>query len=213
MPFSSRERLRFVIGVAILLCFIAFSGCTQPLIPSPEPVSTTSAPVVTTRAPVTRTVTTIATPTMPSYLAYSNPQYEFSISYPSGWTKQENAGTSVVVFTSPSTGSISDIPATMKIAVDTDNTLSLEQYKTAQLTKRQNLDNYNMIYDQAYKGNGFSGWKVAYTANQGFLTKWVEVYAIRGSTAYTVAYSSKEDKYAGYVVQMDAMFKSFQLTS
>jgi hypothetical protein len=199
-------------GIGLLACFLVLAGCTQPVIPPPLPASTTPPPVVTTRAPVSPTVKTIAPPTMQSYLPYSNPQYGFSISYPAGWTKQENVGTSVVVFTSPSTGYSSDIPAIMKIAVDTGNTLSLEQYKNAQLAKRQSLDNYNMIYDQAYKGTGFSGWKVAYTANQGVLSEWVEVYAIRGSTAYTVAFSSREDRYANFVVQMDAMFKSFQIT-
>jgi len=211
-PISPAGRCLAAAGIALLACFLVLAGCTQPVIPSPLPPSTTPPPVVTSRAPVPPTVKTIATPTLLSYLPYSNQQYGFSISYPEGWTKQENVGTNVVVFTSPSTGSLSDIPATMKIAVDTGNTLSLEQYKNAQLAKRQNLDNYNMIYDQAYKGTGFTGWKVAYTANPGVLTEWVEVYAIQGSTAYTVAFSSREDRYASFVVEMDAMFKSFQVT-
>jgi hypothetical protein len=109
---------------------------------------------------------------------------------------------------------VSDIPATMRITVDdlAANPMSLEQYKTAQLAKRKGLDSFNLIYDQAYKGTGFSGWKVAYTANQGTLMEWVEVYAIKGATAYTVTFSCRQDRYADFVVQMDAMFKSLQLT-
>lgn len=213
-PFTSRERLRFVTGIAILLCFIAFSGCTQPLIPSPGPVSTTSAPVATTSAPTpSRVPTTPANPVGSDYLTYLNSQYGFSISYPSSWTKQENTGSSVVSFTSPSKG-MGDIPATMRIVVDdlTANPMSLDQYKVAQLAKKKGLDGFNIIADGPYKGNGFTGWKVAYTGNQGYLTEWVEVYAVKGATAYTLSYASKEDKYASYVVQMDAMFKSFQLT-
>jgi hypothetical protein len=203
-------------GIAFLACLLALSGCTQPVIPSPLPAETTPPRVVTTlAAPVPPTATTIhVTQTIQSYLAYTNQKYQFSITYPLAWTKQENTGMSVVVFTSPTTGTVSDIPATMRISVDdlTANPMSLEQYKNVQLAKRRELDSFNLIYDQAYKGNGFSGWKVAYTANQGTLMEWVEVYAIKGATAYTVTFSSREDRYADFVVQMDAMFKSLQLT-
>ncbi|HMA05829.1 MAG TPA: hypothetical protein VKO45_07865 [Methanomicrobiales archaeon] len=211
-PLSPPGRFLLVAGIAFLACLLAFSGCTSPVIPSPLP-ATTPPPVVTTQAPPTaRPTIVVTTPTQQAYLTYSNPQYAFSISYPVGWTKQENVGANAVVFTSPSTGSLSDIPATMKIAVILDNTLSLEQFKNAELAKRHALDNYNLIYDQAYKGTGFSGWKVAYTANQGVLTEWVEIYAIRGSTAYTVIFSSRQDRYANFVIQSDQMFKSFQVT-
>ena len=214
-PSVSPGRLLFVIGIAILLSAVAISGCTQPLIPSPGTVSTTSPPVVTTGAPTPPQVPTAqATPRGSSdYLTYSNTQYGFSLTYPSGWTKQENAGASVVTFTSPSSG-MGDIPATMRVTVDdlSASPLSLEQYKTAQLAKKNGLQSFNLIYDQAYKGVGFSGWKIAYTGNQGTLMEWVEVYAIKGTTAYTLTFASKEDKYANYVAQMDTMFKSFQLT-
>jgi hypothetical protein len=151
-------------------------------------------------------VTTIA----PDYLTYSNSQYGFSISYPASWTRQEKAGNSVVLFTSPSTG-MADIPATMRVSVDdlSGNPMTLEQYRDAQLAKKKGV---NLIYDQAYKGTGFGGWKVAYTLNQAPLMEGVEVYVIRGPTAYTIAFSSKEDRYAGFVVQMNNMFQSFQFT-
>ena len=213
-PSVSSGRLLFVTGIAILLLAVAFSGCTQPMIPSPGPLSTTPPPVVTTAAPTPPQVPTAqATPAGSGYYTYSNAQSGFTLTYPSGWTKQENAGASVVTFTSPSTG-MGDIPATMRVTVDdlSANPMSLEQYKTTQLAKKNGLESFNLIYDQAYKGVGFSGWKIAYTGNQGTLMEWVEVYAIKGTTAYTLTFASKEDKYANFVVQMDNMFKSFQLT-
>ncbi|MGA2933575.1 MAG: PsbP-related protein [Methanomicrobiales archaeon] len=202
------------LGIAILLCFVVFSGCTQPVIPSPGPVSTTSPPIGPTNPPTPPQVpTSRATPTGSDYLTYSNGQYGFSISYPSSWTKQENAASSVVTFTSPS-GGMGDMPASMRITVEdlTANPMSLEQYKAAQLAKKKGIDGFNLIQDGPYKGNGFTGWKVAYTGNQGSLMEWVEIYAMKGMSAYTLTYTSREDKYAGYVVQMDAMFKSFQIT-
>ena len=213
-PSISPGRLLFVIGISILLSAVAISGCTQPVIPLPGTVSTTSPPVGTTSAPTLPLVTTGTTePGGSNYYTYSNTQYGFSLTYPSGWTKQENAGTSVVTFTSPSTG-MGDIPATMKVTVDdlTANPMSLEQYKAAQLVKKSGIQSFNLIYDQAYKGVGFSGWKIAYTGNVGYLMEWVEVYIIKGTTGYTLTFSSKEDKYANYVVPMDNMIKSFQLT-
>jgi hypothetical protein len=107
-----------------------------------------------------------------------------------------------------------DMPASMRITVEdlTANPMSLEQYKAAQLAKKKGIDGFNLIQDGPYKGNGFTGWKVAYTGNQGSLMEWVEIYAMKGMSAYTLTYTSREDKYAGYVVQMDAMFKSFQIT-
>jgi len=214
LPSGSKERLLFGIGIAILFCFITFSGCTQPVIPSPAPVSTTPPAVTITAAPAPAPVTTSqAAPTGSGYLTYTNSQYGFSISYPSSWTIQENTGSSVVVFTSPS-GGMGVIPATMRVTVEdlTANPMSLGQYEAAQFAKVKGIDGFNPIEDGPYKGNGFTGWKVAYTGNQGTLMEWVEVYAIKGTTAYTLSYASEEDKYAGYVVQMDTMFKSFQLT-
>jgi len=205
-------RLMFVAGIAILLCFIAFSGCTQPVIPLPGPVSTTSPPVVTTGAPVPPVTTSQVTTRGPDYLTYTNSQYGFSISYPSGWTVQENTGGSVVTFASPSSG-MGDIPGTMSVTVEdlTASRMSLEQYKAAQLAKNNGLDKFNVIYDLPYKGTGFSGWKIGYTFDSGTLMRSFEVYAIRGTLGYTLAFSSRDDRFAGYSVQSDTMFKSFQL--
>lgn len=202
-----------MIGIATLCCFIACSGCTQPVISSPVPVSTTAAPVVPTGTPVPFSTTSRMTTEAPDYLTYTNSQYGFSISYPSGWMKQENTGSSLVAFTAPS-GGTGDIPATMRITVDdlTATPMSLNQYRAAQLAKKSGLDSLNQIYDQAYKGIGFSGWKVGYTYNTGTIMRSFEVYAIRGTTGYTLAFSSRDDKFAGYSVQSDTMFKSFQLT-
>ena len=210
---ASRERLRFVIGIAILLCFIAFSGCTQPVIPSPAPVSTTPPTVKeTVQVPPTTTMSQV-TSRGSDYLTYTNSQYGFSISYPSSWTKQENTGSSVVTFTAPSSGT-GDTPATMRITVDdlTATPMSLDQYRATQLAKKNALYSFNKIYDQAYKGVGFSGWKIGYTYNAGTIMRSFEVYAIRGTTGYTLAFTSRDDKFAGYSVQSDTMFKTFQLT-
>ncbi|HVN65803.1 MAG TPA: PsbP-related protein [Methanomicrobiales archaeon] len=201
-------------GAGLLLCTLVLAGCTQPVIPSPFP-ETTQAPVTTvsTAAATPAATTSQVTPKGQDWLTYTNTPYGFSLSYPAGWTRQENVGTSVVVFTSPSTG-MGDIPATMRISMEdlTLNPMSLEQYKAAQLAKKQGVAQFNLIYDQAYKGNNFGGWKVAYTGNTGTLMEWVEVYVIKSPNAYTLTYSSKEDRYASYVVQMDNMFKTFQLT-
>ena len=214
-PSLSPGRLLFVTGIAILLCAVAISGCTQPVIPTPGTVPTTPPAVVMTGAPTPPQVPTAqATPKGSSdSLTYSNTQYGFTLNYPSGWTKQENTGASVVTFTSPSTG-MGDTPAIMRVTVDdlSASPMSLDQYRAAQLAKKSGIDSFNLIYDQAYKGVGFSGWKIAYTGNVGTLTEWVEVYIVKGTTGYTLNFASKEDKYANYVVQMDNIFKSFQLT-
>jgi hypothetical protein len=209
-PSGSKGRLLFLTGLVLLGCILLFSGCTQPVIPTPSIAQTTPVPAATTRAATPAPVTTSqVTMKLPDYVTYTNPQWGFSLSYPSGWTKQENAGTAVVVFTSPG-----DTPATMRISIiDLSSTpMSLEQFKTAQIAKKAGLDLFNLIYDQAHKGNGFTGWKIAYTGNPGQLTEWVEVYAIKGTNGYILSFSSKEDKYASVVVPMDNMFKSFQLS-
>jgi len=208
-------RLMFVAGIAILLCFIAFSGCTQPVIPLPGPVSTTSPPVVTTGAPVPPVTTSQVTTRGPDYLTYTNSQYGFSISYPSGWTVQENTGGSVVTFQAPSEGRDDLYRENLKVTVEdlSSSPMSLEQYKSAQMTKKQALANFNLIYDQAYRVSGFNGWKIAYTANSGMLMEWVEIFTIKGTTAYDITFSAQESSYANYVVAMDTMTKSFQLTN
>jgi hypothetical protein len=195
-------------ATALLICLLAFTGCTQPVIPSPVAEKTAMPTVATTQA-TSAPVTTVQATAGPDYLTYTNAQYGFTMVYPAAWNKQENTGTSVVVFSAPSQG-MGDIPAGMRISVtDLSGTpMTLEQFKAAQLAKKTGL---NLIYDQAYKGNGFGGWKVAFTLNQAPLMEGVEVYVIRGPVAYTLAYSAMENKYAGLVVPMDTMFKSFAL--
>jgi len=206
------ERLLSAAGVAILLGLVVFAGCTQPVIPSPAPVTQEQVPAPTTAATLAPQGTAPqVTQTTSGYLSYSSPRYGFSLTYPAGWSMVENSGAAAVVFTSPS-GGMGEVPTTMTVTVDTANNLSLQQLVAAQLAKRQTLDNFNLIYYQAYKGSGFTGWKIAYTASQGTLMECVEVYIVRGTIAYTLTYSSREDKYAGYVVQMNTMFQSFQLT-
>ena len=210
-----RERCGFVIGIAILLCCIALAGCTQPVIPSPVPVSTTSPPAVHNRSPGAACATCKPGDAQGAGLSRlcKHPGTGSPCPIPPGWTKQENTGTSVVTFTAPSSG-MGDTPATMKVSVAdlTANPMSLDQFKAAQLAKKAGLESFNLIYDQAYKGTGFSGWKIGYTYNTGTLMEGFEVYIIRGSNAYTVTFLSRMDKFAGFSVQSDNMFKSFQLT-
>jgi PsbP-like protein len=215
LPSVPPGRLLFVTGIAILLCFVVFSGCTQPEIPSPGPVSTTQPPVVTTGAPVPPVTTSQVTQKGSDYLTYTNSQYGFSISYPSGWAVQENTGGSVVTFQAPSEGRDDLYRENLKVTVEdlSSSPMSLEQYKSAQLAKKQSLASFNLIYDQAYRVSGFNGWKIAYTANSGMLMEWVEIFTIKGTTAYDITFSAQESSYANYVVAMDTMTKSFQLTS
>jgi hypothetical protein len=199
---------------ALLLCILSLTGCTQPVIPAPAPAQTTLPPVTMTRTQAIPPATTAPVTTKrPDYLTYTNTQYGFSMSYPAGWSIQEGKGGSVVTFSSPSSG-MGDTPATVKISVEdlSGNPMSLDQFKAAQLAKKQGLDKFNIIYDLAYKGPGFNGWKIGYTYDAGTLMKTFEVYILRGGQAYSIDYSSKEDRFAGYSVQMDNMLKSFQLT-
>jgi hypothetical protein len=204
-----------VIGIALLACLAVFSGCTQPLIPSPTPPQTTPLYEVTTRAPAPPPATTSAVTTRgPDYLTYTNSQYGFSMSYPVTWTKQENTGGSVVTFQSPSEGRDDLYLESMKVIVEdlSANPMSIEQYKNAQLAKKQTLSGFNKIMDGPYKVSGFNGWKIAYTADTGMLMEWVEIYTIKGTTAYDLIFSAQESHYYNYVVSMDTMINSFQFT-
>lgn len=207
-------RAMVLAGAVLILSMLFLAGCTQPVIPSPVPQQTTPATAATTQAPAATTVATVQVTKGADYVTYTNPQYGFSISYPVGWVKAEGAGGSVVAFTAPSSG-MGDIPASMKVLVEdlTSNPMSLEQYKSAQLAKKQGLDRFNTILDLPYKGPGFSGWKVGYSYDSGTIMKTFDLYAIRGNTAYTVTFTARDDRLAGVSVPMDVMFKSFTLNT
>ena len=215
-PFRSPERFLFVAGIALLTCLVAFSGCTQPVIPSPAPTPATPPPQVTSEPyarPPQTTVREVPT-TQPAYLTYENTQYGFRMSYPAGWTVQENTGGAAVTFQAPSEGRDDLYRENMRITVEdlSSNPMSLAQYKDAQLAKRQALDNFNKIIDGPYKISGFNGWKIAYMANTGMLMEWVEIFTVKGTTAYDLSFSAMESHYAKYVVAMDTMVKSFVFT-
>jgi hypothetical protein len=210
----SPARILLVTGIALLACLAVSSGCTQPVIPSPAPPQTTPAYEVTTRAPVPPLTTGPITTRGPDYLPYTNSRYGFNMSYPTTWTKQENTGTSVVSFTSPSEGRDDLYIESMKVIVEdlSANPMSLEQYKNAQIAKKQTLSGFNKIMDGPFKVGRFNGWKFAYTADTGMLMEWVEIYTIKGTTAYDLVFSAQESHYYNYVVPMDTMINSFQLT-
>jgi hypothetical protein len=213
-PSRSPARLLLAAGIALLACLAVLSGCTQPMIPSPAPPQATPAYEMTTRA-VPPPVTTAANPTRgPDFLPYANSRFGFNMSYPATWTKQENTGTSVVSFTSPSEGRDDLYLENMKVMVEDLSAapMSLEQYKNAQLAKKQPLSGFNKIMDGPFKIGRFNGWKIAYTADTGMLMEWVEIYTIKGTTAYDLTFSAQESHYSNYVVAMDTMINSFQLT-
>jgi hypothetical protein len=212
-PSGTPARFILLTGIALLACLAVFSGCTEPMIPSPPP-QTTPAYEVTTRAPAPPLTTGPVTTRGPDYLAYTNSRYGFTMSYPATWTKQENTGGSVVSFTSPSEGRDDLYLENMKVVVEdlSSSPLSLEQYKNAQLAKKQGLSGFNKIMDGPFKVSRFNGWKLAYTADTGMLMEWVEIYTIKGTTAYDLSFSAQESHYYNYVVAMDTMINSFQLT-
>jgi hypothetical protein len=152
--------------------------------------------------------------TQAAYLTYENTQYGFRMSYPAGWTVQENTGGAAVTFQAPSEGRDDLYRENTRVVVEdlSAQSMSLDQYKNAQLAKRQTIDGFNKIIDGPYKISGFNGWKIAYMGNTGMLMEWEEIFAVKGTAAYDITFSAQESHYANYVVAMDTMVKSFVFT-
>ena len=202
--------------IALLACLISLPGCTQPVIPSPYPTATTPAPVVTTGVPLPMPVTTAkGGPTTPAaYLTYESPQYGFRISYPAGWSVEENLAAGTIVFRAPAESRDDLYRENLAVTVKdlSANPMSLDQYRAAQLAKAQAITGFNKIIDTPYRLSGFNGYEIAYKGDTGMLMEWVDYFTIKVATAYDMTFTAQESHYANYVVPMDYMIKSFAFT-
>jgi len=220
-PATARRNLRpglilLLACIALLGCMVTLPGCTQPVIPSPYPTATTPAPVVTTGVPLPMPVTTAkGGPATPStYLTYTSTQYGFSISYPAGWSVEENPAAGTVVFRAPAESRDDLYRENLAVTVKdlSANPMSLDQYHSAQLAKAQGITGFNKIIDTPYRLSGFNGYEIAYKGDTGMLMEWVDYFTIKVETAYDLTFTAQESHYANYVVPMDYMIKSFTFT-
>ena len=196
---------------AVLAMFIALAfcaGCTT----TPAPQETVPPTTPSAGGGPASHATTPAS----GWLLYTSPAYGFTLSYPASWTVREENGGATVTFISPSEGPTDTIREELKVVVEDlrASPMDLDTYVATKMEAgTKGLANYNLIMDTPYRIGTLNGHKVVYTGRLGSdLMEWVEIFTIRGLTAFTVTFTAEESHYRNFVVSSDRALKSFTLT-
>jgi hypothetical protein len=200
-------RILAVLAVAIALAFCA--GCSTT--PAPQ------AAVPPTTPAVSGTPAAGATTPASGWLLYTSPAYGYSLSYPASCTAREENGGATMTFTSPAEGPSDKYRENLKVVAEdlSAHPMDLDTYVATRMeAKKQGLANYNLIMDSPMRIGALNSRKVAYTGRLGSdLMEWVEIYTIRGLTAYTVTFTAEESHYKNFVEASDQALKSFAFTT
>ena len=202
-----RMLLALVLVISLALC----AGCvTPPATQVPVPPTTPAA----TGPPATATATA---PPAAATGVYVSSAYGFTMTYPTSWAVREENGGTTVVFTTAAESASDNFRENLKVVVQdlSSAPMNLDAFISSQLEKKkQGLANYNPTHEENLKIGGYNGRKLSYTGTLGSgLMRWVEIYTIRGLTAYTLTFTADESHYWFFVEDADKMLKSFAFTS
>ncbi|MDD1656354.1 MAG: hypothetical protein LUO87_03145 [Methanomicrobiales archaeon] len=208
MVVSVPLRTLAVLALAISLALCA--GCATS--PAPQEVVPTTTPATSGPA-VTATATT---PPAASTVVYVSSSYGYTLTYPAAWSVREENGGATVIFTTPAESSSDSFRENLKVTVQdlSSSPMNLDAFITSQLeARKQGLANYNPTHEENLRIGGYNARKLSYTGTLGSgLMRWVEIYTIRGLTAYTLSFTSEESHYRFYVENLDKTLKSFTFT-
>jgi len=203
--------LRILIALFLVISLAFCAGCTAPPA-SQVPVPTTNP--AATGPPATATATT---PPVATTAVYTSPAYGYTLTYPTSWAVREENGGTTVVFTTAAESASDNFRENLKVVVQdlSGAPMNLDAFISSQLEKKkQGLANYNPTHEENLKIGGYNARKLSYTGTLGSgLMRWVEIYTIRGLTAYTLTFTADESHYRFFVEDADKMLKSFAFTS
>jgi hypothetical protein len=207
MSVTGNPRILFALVLALSLALSA--GCVAP------PASQVPVPP-TTPATTGPPATTAITPPPATTSTYVSHAYGYTLTYPVAWAVREENGGATVTFTTPAESSSDTFRDNLRVVVQdlTASPMDLDTFVTSQLAiRKQGLANYNLIYESPLKIGTYNARKMAYTATLGSgRMQWVEIYTIRGLTAYSLSFTSEESHYRIFVEDLDKTLNSFTLT-
>ena len=199
-------RILSVLALAIFL--VLSSGCATS--PAPQEAVSTTVPA-TSGTPASGATTPAATTAR-----YTSAAYGYTLSHPVSWEVRSSDGGATVTFTSPAEGPSDTIRENLKVMVQdlSASPMDLDTFVASQLAiRKQGLANFNPLMDGPFKIGTTNGRKLAYTGTLGSSRmQWVEIYTIRGLTAYTLTFSAEESHYKNFVESLDRTLKSFTFT-
>jgi hypothetical protein len=208
MSVTGNPRILFALVLALLLALSA--GCVAP------PASQVPVPPTTPAATGPPATATATTPPAATTSTFVSPAYGYTLIYPVAWSVREENGGATVTFTTPAESSSDTFRENLRVVVQdlTASPKDLDTFVASQLvTRKAGLANYNLILDGPIKIGTYNARKLAYTATLGSgRMQWVEIYTIRGLTAYSLSFTSEESHYRIFVEDLDKTLNSFTLT-
>ncbi|MDD1653061.1 MAG: hypothetical protein LUQ64_00805, partial [Methanomicrobiales archaeon] len=195
--------------LVLTLALVLGTGCTTT--PSPQ----ASVPTTTAPGTVTTAAGAVSSPEATTTV-YVSRAYGYRITYPRSCTLREEDGGATVIITTPAESASDTFRENLRIAVQdlSASPMDLDTFVDSEMAiKKQGLASFNPILDGPVKIGTTNGRKLSYRATLGSTPmQWVEIYTIRGLTAYTLTFTAEESHYRFYVEGLDQTLKSFTLT-
>jgi serine/threonine-protein kinase len=151
-------------------------------------------------------------------LNYLNLQWGIKLRYPAGWEKQEQSGptASMVMFLSPPEGPADQFRENLNVIV--------ERLPVPVRLEEVAANNFRMIREQMPVTDieepsptrlaGLPAYQISYAGPLplgGLAGKWLQVYAVKNSSVYTVTYTAQASRYGSFLGVMQEIIASLEI--
>jgi eukaryotic-like serine/threonine-protein kinase len=194
-----------------LTCLFILSACSFSF-GTPTTPSVTTTPTAATTPSTTGQIDQTIVPA--GFSEYSNTTYGFKMYYPTDWDKKDNYSGTAFMALSQLENDQDMFAENVNIVTEDlpSSDISIEEYKDASLEQiQQGIENYNMAELNKTTFAGKDAYKVIYTGtSEGYNFKWMQVFAINGSTAYVFTYTADPNGFSKFLPIVEQMLNSFK---
>ena len=146
----------------------------------------------------------------PKIITYQNPEY--TIQYPSDWTKSEEEG--MIAFKSPVEDTSDTFQELLTVKIILDATSTLDEITTGTVKAlKESITDINLLDSTETTLSGYPAHKVIYSGksdeDEARDVKMILVWAIKENQLYLLTYAAEADTYSNYLGIVDAMMNSF----
>jgi serine/threonine-protein kinase len=191
MNIKRKKHLAFVVMVALLVTI--FTGCAE------DEESSTTTPAPTTLPP--------------GYLTYTNTTEGLRIMYPPDWEKMEAYMNTVVLFRSPPEDDSDIFQENLNIVTGETEPMDIGDFTDANIDEiEQSFPGVEILERGSATLAGNPAKKVLFGLVQGqYDLRLLQLYTIKGSTAYVITYTAEKDTYDEYLETAQTMINTFEI--
>ena len=181
---DTRKCCLIVLVPALTLASLLTAGCTVDVTTHPSPTPSTA------------------------FATYESPNYDFTITYPEGWYKEEQQE-AAVVFVLPTHNASENINVVVR---DVPSNMTLDRYTQIGISEAQQYPNSKLLESTNTTLAGQPGHKIVFAATiDGDDLTVMQVFTIVQNTGYIITYRAAPQTFSTYLSTVQEMVNSFNV--